>query len=112
MEELGLNTFCSSYKGFTKIRFDVYGFARLLIFGRLLSPSSKCATIRQNDDYYEPVLDEHNPDNVYDTLDFICSNKDKIIRRINTSLVKKAGRSPEIIYYDVTNFYSLTNIMD
>ena len=28
-----------------------------------------------------------------------------IIRRINTNLAKKAGRSPEIIYYDVTNFY-------
>ena len=24
---------------------------------------------------------------------------------MNTSLVKKAGRSPEVIYYDVTNFY-------
>ena len=31
--------------------------------------------------------------------------EDKIIRRINTNLVKKAGRSPEVIYYDVTNFY-------
>lgn len=105
LEELGLNTFFSSYKGFTKIQYDVYGFTKLLIFGRLLNPSSKCATIRQNTDYYEPVLGEHNLDNVYDTLDFIHANKDKIIRRINTSLVKKAGRSPEIIYYDVTNFY-------
>ena len=54
LEELGLNTFFSSYKGFTKLQYDVYGFARLLIFGRLLNP---------------------------------------------------AHRSPEIIYYDVTNFY-------
>ena len=105
LEELGLNTFFSSYKNFTKIQFDVYGFAKLLIFGRLLNPASKCATIRQNEDYYEPILGEHNPDNVYDTLDFLYDNKDKIIRRINTNLVKKAGRSPEIIYYDVTNFY-------
>ena len=60
----------------------------------------------QNQDYYEPILQENfNPDNVYDTLDFIAANKDRIIRRINTNLVKKAGRSPEIIYYDVTNFY-------
>lgn len=106
LEELGLNTFFSSYKGFTKIRFDVYSFAKLLIFGRLLNPASKSATIRQNNDYYEPILsDDFNPDNVYDTLDFISENKDKIIRRINTNLVKKARRSPEIIYYDVTNFY-------
>ena len=105
LEELGLNTFFSSYKGFTKLQYDVYGFARLLIFGRLLNPASKYMTVRQNEDYYEPILKDFNPDNVYDTLDFIADNKDKIIRRINTNLVKKAHRSPEIIYYDVTNFY-------
>ena len=106
LEELGLNTFFSSYKGFTKLEYDVYGFAKLLIFGRLLHPSSKRATVRQNSDYYEPILKEgYNPDNVYDSLTFIACNKDKIIRRINTNLVKKAHRSPDIIYYDVTNFY-------
>lgn len=105
LEELGLNTFFSSYKNFTKLQYDVYGFAKLLIFGRLLNPASKWATVRQNEDYYEPILSDFNPDNVYDTLDFIHDNKDKIIRRMNTNLVKKAGRSPEIIYYDVTNFY-------
>ncbi len=105
-EELGLNTFFSSYKAFSKLQFDVYGFAKLLIFGRLLNPASKCATVRQNNDYFEPILDEgFNPDNVYDTLTFIAENKDKIIRRLNTNLVKKAGRRPQIIYYDVTNFY-------
>lgn len=105
LEELGLNTFFSSYKGFTKIEYDVYGFTKLLLFGRLLNPASKSATVRQNEDYYEPILGPHNPDNVFDTLDFLFHNKDKIIRRINTNLVKKAHRSPEIIYYDVTNFY-------
>jgi hypothetical protein len=64
LEEPGLNTFFSSYKGFTKLEYDVYGFAKLLIFGRLLRPASKCATVRRNDDYYEPILGEHNPDNV------------------------------------------------
>ena len=93
LEELGLNTFFSSYKGFTKLQYDVYGFARLLIFGRLLNPASKYMTVRQNEDYYEPILKDFNPDNVYDTLDFIADNKDKIIRRINTNLVKKAHRS-------------------
>ena len=105
LEELGINTFFSSYKGFTRLQYDVYGFAKLLIFGRLLNPASKYATVNQNDAYYESILDEFNRDNVYDTLSFIADNKDRIIRRINTNLVKKAGRSPEVIYYDVTNFY-------
>lgn len=113
LEELGINTFFSSYKGFTKIKYDVYGFTKLLIFGRLLNPASKRATIQQNNDYFEPVLHEgFNPDNVYDTLTFIADNKDKLIRRINTNLVKKAHRSPQVIYYDVTNFYFETEKPD
>jgi transposase len=105
IEELGLRNLFSSYKGFTKIKYDVYGFAKLLLFGRVLSPASKSATVRQNENYYEPILNDFNRDNVFDTLDFVAENKDRIIRRINTNLVKKTGRRPEIIYYDVTNFY-------
>ena len=105
LEELGLQNLFSSYKRFTKIEYDVYGFAKLLIFGRLLNPASKIATVRQNEDYYEKLIKDFNPDNVYDTLGFIAAHKDKIIRRMNTNLVKKAHRRPEIIYYDVTNFY-------
>lgn len=112
LEELGLNFFFSSYKGFTKLEYDVYGFAKFLIFGRLLNPASKAATTRQNEDYFQTFLKDFNPDNVYDTLSFIASNKDKIIRRMNTNLVKKAGRSPNIIYYDVTNFYFETDDAD
>jgi len=106
VEELGLQNFFAAYKGFTKLQYDVYGFAKLMIFGRILNPTSKLATVRQNGDYYSPILDEgFNPDNIYDTLTFIADNHDKIIRRMNTNLVKKASRRPEIIYYDVTNFY-------
>jgi len=106
LEELGLMAFFSSYKGFTKIQYDVYSFAKLMIFGRILNPVSKLATVKQNDDYYESILDiGHNPDNIYDTLDFVADNHDKIIRRMNTNLVKKGNRNLEIIFYDVTNFY-------
>jgi len=106
LEELGLMAFFSSYKNFTKIQYNVYSFAKLMIFGRILNPASKLATVRQNDDYYESVLDKnHNPDNIYDALSFIADNHNKIIRRMNTNLVKKSKRNPEVIFYDVTNFY-------
>lgn len=38
LEELGLHTFFSSYKDSTKLEYDIYGFSKLLIFGRLLHP--------------------------------------------------------------------------
>ena len=113
MEELGLMNFFSAYKGFTKIQYDVYAFAKLMIFGRVLNPASKLATLRQNNDYYSPILEAgHNPDNIYDTLDFIADNHGKIIRRMNTNLVKKAKRNPEFVFYDVTNFYYETEDPD
>jgi transposase len=106
MEGLGLHTFFRSYKSLTKVEYNIYAFVKLMIAGRILNPASKLATLKQNDDYYEPILDQnHNPDNIYDTLSFLARNHDKIIRRMNTNLVRKAGRNPEVIFYDVTNFY-------
>ena len=106
LEELGLNFFFSSYKNFTKIQYNVYSFVKLMVFGRLLNPASKLATVKQNDDYYDSVLDDnYNPDNIYDTLDFVANNHDRIIRRMNTNLAKKSNRDTELIFYDVTNFY-------
>jgi len=102
---LGLRNLVSSYKGFTKIGYDVYGFVKMLIYGRILQPASKMATVRQNEGYYEAIIKEYNADNVYDTLGFIAAHKEQIIRRMNTALVKKGKRRTEIIYYDVTNFY-------
>jgi transposase len=106
MEELGLMAFFASYKNFSKIKYNLFSFVRLMVCGRILNPASKLATIKQNDDYYQPILDlGHNPDNIYDTLSFVADHHDKIIRRMNTNLVKKANRNPEVIFYDVTNFY-------
>ena len=104
IEEMGLRNVFSTYKGMKKIEYDVYGFAKLLIYGRILEPASKIATVmEQNGRYYSAVLKGHNPDNVYDTLSFISEHKDQIIRRINTNIQKKMGRRGDIIYYDVTN---------
>ncbi len=111
-DELGLENFFRSYKGFSKIQYDVLNFVRLLVYGRILNPDSKMATLEQNNDYYTPLLKKFNPYNVYDTLDFIYENKEKIIRRMNTSLVKKWHRNPEIIFYDVTNFFFETDEPD
>lgn len=111
-EELGLKCFFSSYKNFSKIEYDVLNFVKILTYGRVLNPDSKIGTLEQNDDYYIPILKKFNKYNVYDTLDFIYENKEKIIRRMNTSLVKKWHRNPEIIFYDVTNFFFETDDPD
>lgn len=105
LEELGLISFFNRYKQMTNYEFDLTGFFRLLIYGRILNPSSKIDTARQNDNYYMPVVKNLYEYNVYDTLDFIYDYKISIINRINKALSQSFGRTTNIIYYDVTNFY-------
>ena len=105
LRELNLVRFFTSTKSRTKIEYDLLGFFRLLVFGRILNPASKIGTLSQNDNYYNPIMSDFNPFNVYDTLDFIYANKDNIKRKMNTAMVKKLKRDPKVIFYDVTNFF-------
>ncbi len=105
LEELGLIRFFLQYKSFTNYEFSLVDFFRILVYGRILNPSSKIAAIEQNDDYYEPILNNPYKYNVYDTLDFIYKYRDSIIKKINSSLIDKFGRTTNTIYYDVTNFF-------
>lgn len=105
LEELGMSDFFRKYKYYTKIQFDLLGFFRLLLYGRILNPSSKIATVRQNNDYYDPLLHDPYEYNIYDTLDFLYDFRQSITRRLNKSISSNFGRTTNIIYYDVTNFF-------
>lgn len=105
LEELGLISFFRRYKQLTHYEFDLLGFFRLLIYGRILNPSSKIQTVSQNNDYYLPVIKNLYEYNIYDTLDFLFDYKKSLINRINKSLIDSFNRSTNIVYYDVTNFY-------
>lgn len=109
MENIGLTQYINAYKTHDKIKYDVLGFARLLIFGRLLRPQSKISTVMQNDTYYNKIIsDDFYKYNVFDTLDFIHSHKNAFFNRIDQMLRKNMGRTTNIIYYDVTNFFFFT----
>lgn len=109
LEELGLNAAINSYKGFSKIEYDILGLFRLMVYGRILNPASKAETFRQNDDYYEPIVKSNYLYNIYDALDFIHIHKKQLVTRLNTKLIQHTGRKNNIIYYDVTNFFFETD---
>lgn len=113
LDELGIISLFASYKGFTKIEYDLVGFFRLLTYGRILNPSSKISTTTQNKDYYDPIIkNDFYKFNVYDTLDFIYEHKKQIISRINKHLIDLNERKNDIVYYDVTNFFYETEKID
>ncbi|MGN0059919.1 MAG: IS1634 family transposase [Coriobacteriales bacterium] len=102
---LGLDEFFTSVKFSSKIQYDLTGIVRLLVYGRLLDPASKSATMEQNGRYYRPLVSSTNDDNVYDALDVIQKNAQKIIRRMNARVTRGTGRSSKVVFYDVTNFF-------
>ena len=104
-EALGLDELFASVKHDSKIRYDLTGIVRLLTYGRLLDPASKSATMAQNSKYLRPLVGSANDDSVYDALDVIDRNAAKIFRRMNTKIAQGIGRSPKVVFYDVTNFF-------
>ena len=112
-KDLGLSKLFASIKASRHIQFDLVNFVRLITFGRIINPASKAATIRQNDDYLYPLLDPgFNKDNVYDMLDIVYENRQRIFRTINKKLVNKQLRDTSVIFYDVTNLYFETDQPD
>jgi len=105
MEEIGLNSFVGRYKEFTNYEFNLLGFIRLLIYGRILNPASKFATMNQNNDYYSEIIKNIYEYNVYDTLDFLYNYRNNLTNWINKRLINNFHRTTNVIYYDVTNFF-------
>ena len=112
MKELGLIDLFTHYKNIYKIEFDLVGFLRLLIYGRILNPASKIATVNQNDDYYDPIIKNPYEFNVYDTLDFVYKYRKTIFNKLNKVMVDKFNRQSSLVFYDVTNFYFETEDPD
>ena len=102
---LGLDALLASIKHASSIQYDLQGIVRLLVYGRLLDPDSKIATMRQNNSYYTPLVKSTNDDNVYDVLDVIYENRKQIIQRMHSCISKGIGRNTSTVYYDVTNFF-------
>ena len=102
---LGLDGLFASVKFSSKIGYDLTGIVRLLTYGRILDPASKSATMDQNGRYFRPLVSSTNDDNVYDALDVIQRNARQIVQRMNTCITRGTGRSPKVVFYDVTNFF-------
>jgi transposase len=104
-DSLGIHDVLNSHKSRTKIEYDLLGITKLLIFGLALTPCSKRTTCLQNNDYLLKITDSNNPDDVYKTLDILNQRSESIQIGMNLKIDKMIGRSTEICYYDVTNYW-------
>ena len=104
---LGINEILNRIKSDSRIKYDLNGIVKLLVFGRILNPKSKKRTFEeQRNEYFFPIVQTDNLEEVYRTLDVLAKNSEKIQNRMNTKIKNSSiGRKTDLIYYDVTNYY-------
>lgn len=101
--ELDLHTFLKNRQRHTKSDYDANNIMKLLIYGRLLYPSSKRHTYEIKDRFFERT--DFSLDDVYRCLSFLSPYKDDLQHWIHQRIQEQYGRNTSLVYYDVTNYY-------
>src|SRR5699024_8266274 len=101
--ELGIHTFLKIRQRHIKSDYDANNIMKLLIYGRLLYPSSKKYTHEIKDRFFERT--DFSLDDVYRCFSFLSQYKDDLQHWIHHRIQEQYERNTSSVYYDVTNYY-------
>ena len=104
-DALGIYDVLNLHKSRSKIEFDLNGLTKLLVFGRVLDPASKCATWSGMENYIFTVASSDNLIEMYRTLGVLDQKAETIQQRMNLKISNGIGRDTDICFYDVTNYW-------
>lgn len=100
---LGLDQICKKIAARHEFEYDLNDILAKLIYGRILSPCSKTATLRFSKKLLEqPNFDEHQ---IYRALDVIAEESDFIQEQVYSNSFAMGKRHCNVIYYDCTNLF-------
>ncbi len=103
---LGIYDLLREIKSNSKLEYDLNGLTKLLVFGRILDPTSKKKTFESKDKFLFQVVDSDDINQIYRSLDVLSKNSKKIQNRMNTKIKNSSiGRNTSLTYYDVTNYF-------
>lgn len=108
--KMGVDRICSAISKKRKYDFDLNSVMQLLVYGRVLFPSSKLATHRKCADYIEPF--DADLQHVYRALDVLSENEEYIQTRLYKNSSSVVKRDTTVLYYDCTNFFFETEKAD
>ena len=100
---LDLHIFFRNHARVWNNRFDTNNIIKLLIFSRILDPASKKKTFEGKERYFEGT--DFSLDDIYRCLTQINTLKDQIQIHLHQKITEHYGRTTELVYYDVTNYY-------
>jgi transposase len=101
--ELGLNVFFYNHSRKLKTKYNFNSIMKLLIFSRILFPASKKRTFENKDLFFEKF--DFTLDDVYRSLTFLNKEKNSLQSYLHGKMKELYGRTTELVYYDVTNYY-------
>lgn len=108
--ELEIDKFLINKQRSSKINFNSNDIMKLLVFSRLLHPASKKKTFEGRNRYFEK--NNYSLDNVYRCLSFFNKHSSSLQLWLNDRIKQQYGRSTDLVYYDVTNYYFETDTLD
>lgn len=101
--ELDIHSFVNSRARSLNVEYIPNNILKLLCFERLLNPGSKKRAFENKDRYFENS--DFSLDDIYGFLSVIAKYKDSLQIHLHDKIKQLYGRSTELVYYDVTNYY-------
>lgn len=101
--ELGIHTFLINRQRHSKEEYDANAIMKLLVYSRLLQPSSIKTSFENREQFFEK--NNYSLDDIYRCLDLFYKHRENIQVWLNDRIRKNYGRNTSLIYYDVTNYY-------
>jgi len=102
--QLHIPEFISSYRKQSKSIYDLDRILQLLVFSRVLSPSSKRKAYRDKSEFFGD-FGSIKLEEVYKSLDDLASMKDELTLHLHKRIQETRGRDCSLVFYDVTNYY-------
>jgi transposase len=107
-QDLEISSFFKKNIKKRKNSFDIDKIFQLLLYGRILNPDSKRATVDAQSKYFEPF--DVTLDSVYESLSLMKEIKDDLQLHLHNKISETQGRDTSLIFFDVTNYYFETEI--
>ena len=101
--ELGIHTICKDISDKYKFSFDLNSILSRLVYGRVIFPASKLATLQLSKKFLEQP--NFKLQHIYRALEVIANESDYIQAQLYNNSLKIYKRNKGILYYDCTNFF-------
>jgi len=101
--QLKLDEICKDISDRHNFSYDLNKILALLIYMRILHPTSKKGTLERADELLESHAAEQQ--HMYRALDILAEESDTIEKAVYKNSMAIVERKTELLYYDCTNFY-------